>query len=116
MIRKGIPYYGRLFLGLRKPKHPIPGTGFAGTIEAIGPAVQNFQIGDRVFGETSLGFGANAEYICIDEGGILTTMPSNLSYEAAAPICDGALTGINFLKQLGNIQKGQKSIDQWCLW
>lgn len=26
MMRTGIPYIGRLFMGLKKPKHPIPGT------------------------------------------------------------------------------------------
>ena len=36
MMRKGTPFYARFFLGLRRPKNPIPGTGFAGEIVAIG--------------------------------------------------------------------------------
>lgn len=52
MMRTGTPFYGRLFLGLTKPKHPIPGTGFAGIIEAVGSDVNSFEVGDRVFGET----------------------------------------------------------------
>ncbi|PLX16824.1 MAG: NAD(P)-dependent alcohol dehydrogenase, partial [Salinivirgaceae bacterium] len=38
MIRKGKPYFGRLITGLFKPKHPIPGTGFAGVVVSVGSA------------------------------------------------------------------------------
>ena len=30
-----------------------------------------------------------------------------MSYEEAAPVCDGALTSLNFLKELANVQSGQ---------
>ncbi|MDX8411866.1 MAG: alcohol dehydrogenase catalytic domain-containing protein [Mariprofundaceae bacterium] len=53
MMRRGTPLYGRLFISLLKPKNPIVGTGFAGDIESVGKDVQQFQAGDRVFGETS---------------------------------------------------------------
>ena len=67
MMRQGKPFYGRLFLGLTKPKFPITGTGFAGTIEAIGSEVNNFQLDDAVFGESILGSGTNTEYVCVPE-------------------------------------------------
>lgn len=106
MMRKGTPFYGRFFLGLTKPKNPIPGTGFAGVIEELGDDVQRFRIGDRVFGETGINFGANAEYLCIsEEAGVMAT-PSILSDEEAAPICDGALTSYSFLKDIAGIQNG----------
>ncbi len=108
MMRKGSPFYARLFIGLWRPKHPIPGTGFAGEIEAVGKDVQRFKQGDRVFGETGLNFGANAEYVCVSEEGVLATLPNNVTYEEAAPACDGALTSLNFLKDIGQIQGGQR--------
>ena len=108
MMRKGTPFYGRFFIGLMRPKNPIPGTGFAGEIEAVGKTVKLFKEGDRVFGETGVGFGANAEYVCLSEEGVLTTKPANMSYEEAAPACDGALTALNFLREIGKIQSGQK--------
>jgi NADPH:quinone reductase-like Zn-dependent oxidoreductase len=107
MMRQGTPFYGRLFLGLRKPHPSITGTGFAGVIEAVGKAVKRFQVGDSVFGETGMGFSTNAEYVCLPEDGVLSTLPNNLTYEEAAPICDGALTSFSFLKDIGEIQSGQ---------
>ncbi|MCL4139568.1 UNVERIFIED_CONTAM: hypothetical protein GTU68_029326 [Idotea baltica] len=108
MIRKGEPVFGRLFLGLTKPKNPIQGTGFAGVIVDRGNSVLDFQIGDKVFGETGVNFSAHAEYICMDEAGVIAKKPINISFEEAAPICDGALTSLNFLKEMAQIQPGQK--------
>ncbi len=107
MMREGTPRYGRLFLGLRRPNRMITGTGFAGEIESVGKEVKNFQVGDRVFGEVTFDTGSNAEYVCLPEDGILLPLPENMSFEEAAPLCDGALTSINFLRNLANIQAGQ---------
>ncbi len=109
MMRRGIPFYGRIFIGLRRPKHPVPGTGFAGDVEAVGREVKNFKAGDTVFGETGVKFGANAEFVCVPENGVLAKKPANVSYEQAAPVCDGALTALNFLKNLAGIHNGNGS-------
>lgn len=107
MMRRGTPFYGRLFIGLMKPNKPIPGTGFAGVIEAAGKAVKLFKNGDAVFGETGVGFSTNAEYVCVPEEGVMATLPNNMTYQEAAPVCDGALTSLSFLKDVGKIQSGQ---------
>ena len=108
MMRQGVPVFGRLFLGLRKPKFPITGTGFAGVIEELGEGVNQYKIGDKVFGESALGAGTNAEYVCVSQEAVLLPMPANISFEEAAPLCDGALTSINFLKGVSSIQPGQR--------
>jgi NADPH:quinone reductase-like Zn-dependent oxidoreductase len=108
MMRRGAPYYGRLFLGILKPRNRISGTGFAGEIEAIGSEVSNFKTGDMVFGETVFGFGSNAEYTCVPQDGLIMKMPEDLSFDAAATICDGPLTSMNFLKRLVDIKSGQR--------
>jgi NADPH:quinone reductase-like Zn-dependent oxidoreductase len=46
----GLPYLGRLYSGLRKPKRPVPGLDLAGTVAAIGADVTRFAVGDEVFG------------------------------------------------------------------
>lgn len=108
MMRTGTPFYGRLFIGLMKPNNPIPGTGFAGTIEAVGKAVTLFKVGDAIFGETGVGFSTNAEYVCLPEESVSAPLPKNMTFEEAAPVCDGALTSWSFLKDIGNLQPGQK--------
>jgi len=108
MMRTGKPVFGRLFMGLIKPKFPITGTGFSGEVEEIGSAVSLFKVGDLVFGESVLGVGTNAEYLSVPELGIVEIKPSNISHEEAAPLCDGALTSLNFLKLVGGIKSGDK--------
>src|SRR5947207_15882471 len=57
MVEGGI---GRIIFGLRKPENTIPGSDFAGTVEAGGRNVTEFKLGDEVFGARA---GARAEYI-----------------------------------------------------
>ena len=108
MMRTGKPLFGRLFLGLRKPRAAVPGTAFAGKVEAVGRAVTRFAVGDDVFGETTVGFHAHAQFVTVPEDGIIQTIPMTMSYEEAAPVTDGALTVHNFLTRLVTIQPGQK--------
>lgn len=49
----GVPSVLRLMGGgLRRPKDPIPGTDLAGEVALLGPGVDKFRLGDRVFGQT----------------------------------------------------------------
>jgi NADPH:quinone reductase-like Zn-dependent oxidoreductase len=96
----------RLMFGLTAPRKPILGMTFAGEIEAVGVNVTRFQVGDQVFGLSSINMGAYAEYLCVAEDGFLTTLPAGLSYEEAAAIPFGAHTALYFLK--GRVQNGQK--------
>lgn len=108
MMRTGKPYFGRLFMGLTKPNNSIAGTGFAGVVESVGAEVTLFKKGDKIFGENITTFGTHAEFVCVPEDGVIAKLPANLTYQEAAPVCDGALTSINFLKNLGEIKPGQK--------
>ena len=108
MMRTGTPYFGRLFTGLRKPKHPIPGTGFAGVVESVGEKVTAFKPGDRVFGETTLGFSSNAEFVAVPENGVILPMPENMRFTEATTYADGFLTSYAFLKEIAKVQPGQK--------
>lgn len=107
MMRRADPFISRFFLGFTKPKSEVIGTGFAGEVEVVGKAVKSFKVGDEVFGETGVMFRANAEYVCLPETGVILHKPFNMTFEDAAPICDGPLTSYNFLKKLANIQPGQ---------
>jgi NADPH:quinone reductase-like Zn-dependent oxidoreductase len=73
------PFFLRLVGRLRKPKDPRLGTDVAGTVEAVGSSVTEFQPGDEVFGVAP---GAFAEHVC---NGVskFAPKPVNVSFEAA---------------------------------
>jgi NADPH:quinone reductase-like Zn-dependent oxidoreductase len=99
----GTPWFSRVELGLRKPKSPLLGTDFAGTVEAVGKDVTDFQPGDDVFGGRS---GAFAEYVCARKG--VARKPANVSFEEAAAVPVAALTALQALRDKGHIEQGQK--------
>ena len=107
-MRAGKPYFGRLFTGLTKPKIKTPGTDLSGIVEAVGADVKNFTIGEHVMAETGLTFGAYAEYICLASDELIVKKPTNVSYEEATGILDGACTALAFLTDEVQIKKDQK--------
>lgn len=103
--RSGNPFPIRFFSGLTRPK-AIAGTDFAGEVVAVGRAVTEFQPGDRVFGAVSA--GAQAEYVCVAEDGVVSTIPEGLTDRDMAGVCDAGLTAQTFLRDIANVQPGQK--------
>ena len=87
----------RLFTGLLRPKRKILGFELAGEVEAVGAAVTEFRVGDRVFGVK--GFAAHAEFACIRETAPLAHMPTGMNFEEAAAVCDGAALALACLRK-----------------
>ena len=107
-IIRGKPFIARLYSGLLKPKHTIPGGDIAGQVEAVGRNVKQFQPGDEIFGDIgACGFGAFAEYASVPENA-LTMKPVNMTYEEAAAVPQYALVALQGLRDKGQIQPGQK--------
>lgn len=85
-IRGGAGYF-------ELPRPYILGCDLAGPIEAVGPEVSRFQIGQRVWGSNQSLFGRQgtfAEYAAVDEGWLYETPEGVSDRDAAA----GALVGI----------------------
>lgn len=101
------PFIARFFTGLIRPRHAIPGTEFAGKIEAVGKNVKSFQVGDAVFGLSGEKFGAHAEYLTMPEEGMLALMPANKTFEEIAPSTEGAHYALNDIRK-AQVKSGQK--------
>ena len=98
----------RMQFGFTKPNNNRLGFDLAGDVEAVGRDVKRYGVGDRVFGTTEPAMGAHAEYICLPEDGVLTHKPINMTYEEAATIPVIANTALHFIRDLGNVQAGQR--------
>lgn len=109
-VLTGTPSFMRLFTGLAKPRLTITGSDFAGQVEAIGPAVKTFSVGDKVMGFGGVFcIGSHTEYITFPEREGIVLMPSNITYVQAAACLEGAYysaAGINHLKP----HAGQKAL------
>ena len=104
---RGNPSVARLQVGLRRPSFEIPGSDFAGVVEAVGPAVTSVQPGDEVYGTTFMaGFGAFAETVAAPER-LVAPRPANVSFEEAAAIPLAASTALQALRDHGQLQPGQ---------
>ncbi|MGD8633576.1 MAG: NAD(P)-dependent alcohol dehydrogenase, partial [Anaerolineales bacterium] len=107
----GLPI--RIWMGFFKPRAgKIPGTEYAGVVEAVGEGVRRFKVGDEVFGSAGMNLGANAEYIVVSEnpddmGGSVAIKPENTTFEEAATFPFGAREALHFIR-LADLQPGQK--------
>lgn len=97
----------RLALGWTAPRRRVLGMVLSGEVDAVGPDVRSFKVGDQVFGFNRHLFGTYAEYVCWPEDGLLATRPANLTNEEAASIPYGGLLALHFLRR-AIVQAGQR--------
>ena len=104
-LMRGSPFLVRIGgNGLRIPKDQRFGVDLAGLVEAVGGKVTQFQPGDAVFGR---GLGACAEYACAREDAVVVK-PATMTFEAAAAVPVAALTALQGLRDVGQVQPGQQ--------
>src|SRR5262245_21482743 len=82
----------------------ILGLELAGEVEAVGPATQGFQVGDRVFG--LVGGGGYAEKALIDYR-MAMPIPTGWRFLAAAAVPEVFLTANETLFTLGQLSAGE---------
>jgi NADPH:quinone reductase-like Zn-dependent oxidoreductase len=99
-LRSAEFFISRFVTGLRRPRQKVLGLELAGEVEAVGTAVSEFEVGDRVFGVRS---GAHAELVCVRESGALAHMPTGVTFEEAAAVCDGAALALACLRKAGDL-------------
>ncbi len=69
--------------------------------------MNNFKVGDRVFGSSQLRLGAYGEYLSLPDDYTIASIPDNLSFEEAAAVPLGGLNALHFLSR-ARIQPGER--------
>jgi NADPH:quinone reductase-like Zn-dependent oxidoreductase len=99
---------GRLLIktGIRPPK--VLGSDFAGVVEAIGSQVNDYAVGDEVWGKfDSFKGGSYAQYVLARQHNI-SRKPANIDYFQAAAVPNVALTAYQAMVHRAGLQKGQQ--------
>jgi NADPH:quinone reductase-like Zn-dependent oxidoreductase len=104
-ILRGEPFFARFSFGLFKPKDKILGADFAGIVVETGGNLNQFKVGDRVFGETLTG-GAFAEYVCVPEN-VCAAMPKGKDFPEMASVPIAGLTALQALTSHGQLKHGE---------
>jgi NADPH:quinone reductase-like Zn-dependent oxidoreductase len=108
-VMRGLPYFMRLFAGLRRPRHPVRGADVAGTVTGVGAKVTDLRPGEAVFGccgDLVIG-GALAEYARAPRDK-LAAKPATISFEQAAAVPVAACTALQALRDQAQVQPGQQ--------
>ena len=86
----------------------VPGHEFSGIITQLGKDVQDFEIGDEIYGMNDwFADGATAEF-CLTLPRDIARKPATLSHEAAASVPIGGLTAWQGLIDRAKIQPGER--------
>jgi len=102
------PFFMRFVLGLVRPKKRVPGTEFAGVIEAVGKSIASLKPGEKVFGFDDEGSGSQAQYLAITEDKVVA-MPEGITFEQAAASSEGMHYAYNFINKV-DIERGQYAL------
>nr|WP_225957115.1 NAD(P)-dependent alcohol dehydrogenase [Amycolatopsis lexingtonensis] len=104
-LTTGQPYLLRLLgFGFRRPKQPVRGLDFAGTVEETGDGVTRFRPGDEVFG---IGKGSFAE-LAVAGQDLVAAKPTRLSFEQAAAVLVSGGTALQAVRDAGDVRPGQR--------
>jgi NADPH:quinone reductase-like Zn-dependent oxidoreductase len=101
-LRSAEFFVSRFVTGILRPRNKILGFEFSGLVEAIGPAVIGFKVGDQVFGARQ--YGAWAEFVAIKESASVAMKPSGMTFEEAAAVTDGMELALACLRKGGPLE------------
>jgi NADPH:quinone reductase-like Zn-dependent oxidoreductase len=93
------PGFVRLFMGLRAPRNHEVGIDAAGVVEAVGPDVIRFKVGDEVMTDLFAAgrFGAFAEYVCAREKAF-EPIAAGMTFEEAATLPHSAVLALQGMR------------------
>ena len=86
----------------------VPGHEFSGVIAALGKGVDDFDVGDEIYGMNDwFADGATAEF-CLTQPQSIALKPKSLTHELAATVPIGALTAWQGLLDRAKMQSGER--------
>ena len=91
------------------------GEDYAGIVDAVGPGVTRFKVGDEVFGAMELKDAASFAEMVVTPIETATIKPKELSFEQAATLPTVAQTAWLALVKVGQLQRGQRVFINGCL-
>lgn len=104
-LMHGTPFPARFATGFPRPKKDrVVGLDFAGVVDAVGPGVDRFGVGEEVYGEC---LGSCAEYT-LAEVGRVARKPRSLSFGEAAAVPTSGCTALQALRDSGKVAPGHK--------
>jgi len=107
-LMRADPFLLRFAFGLFRPKSKCLGVDFSGSVEAVGPEVEEIEPGEAVFGVVSPGLtGSFAEYITVS-GEVLVSKPDSISHQQASTLGVAALTGYQGIHDYHQIESGDR--------
>lgn len=89
---------------IQPPLPYVPGSEFAGTVEALGEGVTDFEVGDRVYG---LGQGALAEAALAPEVNLFP-LPKGLPFSVGASLPVNTFTALYGFEQCTQLSPGER--------
>lgn len=105
---KGFGLMGRPAFGLFGPRQKVLGSDLSGVVAEVGADVTAYKPGDAIFGSTGMTFGAHAEFVVLEETGLIAPKPENLTFGEAAAIPFGGMTALDFLHHKAGLGAGEK--------
>ena len=91
------------------------GTDFAGLVEAAGPGVKRFKVGDSVFGAMTMKASSTFADTIITKEATAALMPAALSFGSAATLPIAGSTGWIGLVETAYIRSDQRVLINGCL-
>jgi NADPH:quinone reductase-like Zn-dependent oxidoreductase len=106
-FRKGTPFLARVLAGLFRPRNQILGCDYSGTVEETGKNIDEYCVGDEVYGQLDKRTGTHAEYISLTMKEV-SPKPKNLTFVEAASVGVAGTMALQCLRHHGEIRQGQK--------
>jgi NADPH:quinone reductase-like Zn-dependent oxidoreductase len=107
ILPRGFGLLRGLALGFGGPRKGVLGTDAAGVIDAVGPGVGAFAVGDPVLAFPGSALGSHAEFLLMPAKGCIVGKPANLTFAEAAALPFGGVTVLDYFRR-GQVKAGER--------